>query len=343
VPFAFNGFKSLGPGLRRKRFSTAEWLAMTATSDLHPIKNSERGIFKQIIRVSSEPPIFERPHSRGNIMHIRNNAARLIPLALCALVAGAALTGCTRHVSRGIAPDAKVDEVIFPSTDNLVLKEGTFPNLDNLRQIGPGVTKDQLYDLIGRPHFREGFSAREWDYLFHFRQDGKIVTCQYKVIFDEGYHGQAFYWAPAECADLLKKDALKTGAAVGGGPSRFALSADALFAFAGSDLDDIQPQGRTELTAIAAQLTDSKAAIIQVIGHTDRIGSEADNQALSQRRAQTVRELLIQNGVAAESLSAHGVGESQPLKQCSDTLPHDDLVACLQPNRRVEVVVKALQ
>ncbi len=275
-------------------------------------------------------------------MDIKNNAARLIPLALCVFVAGATLTGCTRHVSRGITPDAKVEEVIFPSTDNIVLKEGTFPNVDNLRQIGPGVTKDQLYDLIGRPHFREGFSAREWDYLFHFRQGDKIVTCQYKVIFDEGYHGQAFYWAPAGCADLLKSEA-GADAGVATKPKRFELSADALFAFAGSDLKDMQPQGRTELAAIAGQLKDSKAAIIQVIGHTDRIGSEADNQALSQQRAQTVREFLIQNGVAADGLTALGVGESQPVKQCSDSLPHGELVACLQPNRRVEVVVMGVQ
>jgi outer membrane protein OmpA-like peptidoglycan-associated protein len=273
-------------------------------------------------------------------MDIKNNAARLIPFALCAFIAGATLTACTRHVSRGIAPDAKTEEVIFPSTDNLVLKEGTFPNVDNLRQIGPGVTKDQLYDLIGRPHFREGFSAREWDYLFHFRQGDKIVTCQYKVIFDKDYHGQAFYWSPAGCADLLKTDAPAAGTAAA--PKRFELSADALFAFGRSDLKDIQPQGREELKAIASQLKDSKATIIQVIGHTDRIGSEANNQALSQRRAQTVREFLIQNGVAEGSISANGVGESEPVKQCSDSLPHGELVACLQPNRRVEVVVMGL-
>lgn len=276
-------------------------------------------------------------------MDIRNNSARITRFALCALIAAAVLPACTRHVSRGIAPDAQADEVIFPSADNVVLKEGTFPNLDNLRQIGPGLSKDQLYDLIGRPHFREGYAAREWDYLFHFRQGGKIVTCQYKVIFDKDYLGQAFHWSPAGCADLLKTDAPGADAPVARAPQRFELSADALFAFGRSDLKDIQPRGREELAAIASQLKDSKAAIIQVIGHTDRIGSEAANQALSQRRAQTVREFLIQNGVAADGLSAHGVGESQPVKQCADSLPHDELVACLQPNRRVEVAVMGFQ
>ena len=54
------------------------------------------------------------------------------------------------------------------------------PNIESLRAVGPGVTKDQLYYLLGRPHFREGYAGvREWDYLFHFRVDGKVVTCQY--------------------------------------------------------------------------------------------------------------------------------------------------------------------
>jgi outer membrane protein assembly factor BamE (lipoprotein component of BamABCDE complex) len=126
---------------------------------------------------------------------------------LFALIAVGTLTACTRHVSRSIGPDAQAEEVVFPSTDKMVLKEGTFPNADNLRQIGQGVTKDQMYDLIGRPHFREGFAAREWDYLFHFREGDKIVSCQYKVIFDEDYHGRTFHWLPARCGDRLKMDA----------------------------------------------------------------------------------------------------------------------------------------
>lgn len=269
-------------------------------------------------------------------MNIRNNSVQVIRFALCALLAAGALAACTRHVSRDITPEGQAGEVVFPPLDRIVLKEGTFPNPESLRQVGPGVTRDQLYELVGRPHFREGFSAREWDYLFHFRQDGKIVTCQYKVIFDKDYHGQSFHWAPAACADVL--EAAPAAASVAA-PTRFELSADALFAFARSGLDDILPQGRSELESIARQLKDSEASMIQVVGHTDRIGSESANQALSQRRAQTVRMFLIRSGVAARALSAYGVGESQPVKECADSLPHDELVACLQPNRRVEVIV----
>lgn len=274
-------------------------------------------------------------------MDITNGNARVACLALCTIIAAATLTACTRHVSRGIAPDARADEIIFPSADSVLLKEGTFPNVANLRQIGSGVTKDQLYNLIGRPHFREGYAAREWDYLFHFRQDDRIVTCQYKVIFDKDYHGQAFHWSPAGCVDLLKTKAVDVAAPAT--PKRFELSADALFAFARSDLQDIQPQGREALAAIADQLKATPATIVQVVGHTDRIGSEASNQVLSQRRAETVRQFLVGHGVAADGLVARGAGESEPVKQCPDPLPHDQLVACLQPNRRVEVIVMGIR
>jgi outer membrane protein OmpA-like peptidoglycan-associated protein len=117
------------------------------------------------------------------------------------------------------------------------------------------------------------------------------------------------------------------------------LSADTLFAFARSDPDGIQPQGRRELDSIAEQLRGRDVALVQVVGHTDRIGSETDNHLLSQQRAQTVRELLIRSGVEGDRISAFGSGESQPLKQCADSLPRDELVACLQPNRRVDVIV----
>ena len=45
------------------------------------------------------------------------------------------------------------------------------------------MNKDQIYQLIGRPHFREGlYGVREWDYLFNYREDGELKTCQYKTV-----------------------------------------------------------------------------------------------------------------------------------------------------------------
>ena len=114
-----------------------------------------------------------------------------------------------------------------------------------------------------------------------------------------------------------------------------------MFAFAKYEHGDILAEGRKELTAIAEQLKAADNASITVAGHTDRIGSDADNQLLSQRRARTVRQYLIDSGVDAASIRAEGWGESEPVKACEDGQDREALIACLQPNRRVEIQVNA--
>lgn len=254
--------------------------------------------------------------------------------------AALALSACgTRHVSRDISPQGVAGEVVFPDPAHIVLKGGTFPNLGDLRLVGPGMTKDQLYQLLGRPHFHEGYAGvREWDYLFHFRKDGKIITCQYKVVYDKDYIARTFHWAPASCADLLAEPAAPAATEVK--QRTYKLSADALFEFAKYGAEDILPRGREELAAIANQLKGADSASIRIVGHTDRIGSDAANQLLSQRRAQTVREFLAEHGVAASAMAAEGRGESEPVKDCEEQA-RTALIACLAPNRRVEIQAAA--
>lgn len=255
-------------------------------------------------------------------------------VVVCA-VALALLSGCTRHVSRDISSEGVPGEVIFPALESAVLKEGTFPNPEDLRLVASGVTKDQLYQLLGPPHFREGYyGVREWDYLFHFRKDGGVVTCQYKVIFDKDYLARSFYWKPEGCADLLETQPADPSVA-----ARYTLSTDALFAFGRSGVGDIQPGGREEIAHISRELQRvENLRRVRVTGHTDIIGDEQSNLRLSQRRAETVRQLLIDDGVPADLIWAAGRGESEPVKQCDETMARTALIACLQPNRRVEIV-----
>ena len=62
------------------------------------------------------------------------------------------------------------------------------------------------------------------------------------------------------------------------------------------------------------------------------------NQGLSQRRAETVRNYLVQSGVPANLVTSQGMGETQPVVQC-DNANRAELIRCLAPNRRVEVTV----
>ena len=81
---------------------------------------------------------------------------------------------------------------------------------------------------------------------------------------------------------------------------------------------------------------------VEVRGYTDRIGSVAHNLQLSQRRADTVKALLVRQGIPADRIDAIGFGMQDPITtHCSDSLPRDQLITCLQPDRRVEIVTFA--
>jgi OOP family OmpA-OmpF porin len=121
-------------------------------------------------------------------------------------------------------------------------------------------------------------------------------------------------------------------------PVTVTLSADALFDF---DSSTLRPAGRQSLDKLAEDLRGMTYEVLIVGGHTDRIGTDAYNQALSERRANSVRDYLVQSGIPANDVRATGYGEARPvttLQQCQGQAGAA-LIACLQPDRRVEVEV----
>ena len=90
--------------------------------------------------------------------------------------------------------------------------------------------------------------------------------------------------------------------------------------------------------AVARALAPVGAASIAVAGHTDAIGTDTYNQALSEKRARTVADALRTRGVKG-TLSAKGFGESRPV--APNELNGRDNPAGRQLNRRVEIFVKA--
>lgn len=95
----------------------------------------------------------------------------------------------------------------------------------------------------------------------------------------------------------------------------------------------LTPESRAALANIRKEIAERPASEVMVIGHTDRVGSVEANDRLSTKRAEGLRELLIESGFPADKLEAVGRGEREPL------VPTDDQVD--EPkNRRVEINVR---
>ncbi|MFN7571995.1 MAG: OmpA family protein [Betaproteobacteria bacterium] len=125
-------------------------------------------------------------------------------------------------------------------------------------------------------------------------------------------------------------------------PEKVTFAADALFAF---DKSDLKPEGKAKLDDLVSKLAGINLEVIIAVGYTDRIGPLAHNMGLSQRRAEAVKAYLVSKGVEPNRVYTEGKGPANPLVNCPDPSAkgeiknREQLIACLQPNRRTEVEV----
>ena len=121
----------------------------------------------------------------------------------------------------------------------------------------------------------------------------------------------------------------------------FSFSSDVLFAFGKANL---KPEAAQALDAANNEINALGLAnpAIQVNGHADRIGKQAANLKLSQRRAETVANYLVSKGQNAANVTAVGYGSANPVtgNTCDAVKGRKALIACLAPDRRVEVQVQ---
>ena len=104
---------------------------------------------------------------------------------------------------------------------------------------------------------------------------------------------------------------------------------DVLFAFAKFDL---KPEARERLAKLSGIVLAHPGLILAIEGHTDNVGSDAVNQTLSEQRASTARQYLIDQGLDANSITARGFGKTMPVADNSTAEGR-------QKNRRVEIVI----
>lgn len=149
---------------------------------------------------------------------------------------------------------------------------------------------------------------------------------------------------PAGCAcdkDLLPKEVCepkKPADGMGKKPasSKVTLAADALFDY---DKAVLRPEGKKALDDLVAKSKSLNLEVIIAVGHTDRLGSDAYNQKLSEKRAAAVKTYLVSKGIEANKVYTEGKGEKQPKtgSTCKGDKKSKALVSCLQPDRRVDI------
>ena len=99
------------------------------------------------------------------------------------------------------------------------------------------------------------------------------------------------------------------------------------------DRADLSPQALNTIHQVSQTFKTKGSARVTATGHTDKSGPDDYNMALSLRRANTVKDALVRDGVPATAISVLGRGESQPLVQTADGVREPQ-------NRRVEIVIQ---
>ncbi|WP_338809443.1 OmpA family protein [Neisseria leonii] len=196
--------------------------------------------------------------------------------------------------------------------------------LANQTHPAPGYTVSERSKQVVRNNYGEC-----WENAYLNKSANGLVEC-----------GDAVAPAPAPAPAPQYKDEVVS------------LSARALFGF---DKDNLRPEAVQTLNDLAVRLSDVNVQTVRVEGHTDFMGAESYNQQLSERRANTVANYLVNRGVPAAKISAVGLGESQArmTEQCqaqvaqlgkrvSAAKRRAELISCIEPDRRVDVRIRSV-
>ncbi|HDC1420141.1 TPA: outer membrane protein assembly factor BamE [Salmonella enterica] len=267
-------------------------------------------------------------------------SARLLLLA-----ALTALSGCHQNPSHP-ARDGNIKEAVWPAPEKA--KSGTgrgvFILPESLALLNKGLTRDQVYFLIGRPHFDEGiFAVREWDYLLHFRTPGggvnRVTSCQLKIIYNSDKRVSGIYWKSANpesqwCPPDTEPQIIN---------NRYTLSTDIFFGFNQYQPDKTNHEMLKGIDDIISDIRKKgEYESISVYGYTDWQGSRSYNRSLSALRAASVAHYLTDKGLPENKVFPEGMGESAPATRCPG-LTEEKLTACLRPDRKVVIVVHPLK
>ncbi|SFQ87399.1 Outer membrane protein OmpA [Halopseudomonas formosensis] len=256
--------------------------------------------------------------------------------ALCAL---ALLTACA-NLQQGdgepVRQPSDFDDVavVFKDLGPGYVRQGAVIPVPTIAQVSPGLSREEVRALLGNPV--KEVDQRWWVYNISLplaaRHD--YLVCQYGIAFDPAGQVTGTRWRRPQC-DARYHELLPPASQ---DVEEITLFSDVLFDF---DSATLSSEGLRELDLAAQVVTDRMVELerIVVVGHTDRIGAEAYNDSLSMRRAEAVRRHLVQRGIDGSRVFAEGKGAREPLIECQGRVVTAALKQCLQPNRRVQIMI----
>lgn len=229
--------------------------------------------------------------------------------------------------------------VYFLEVFKVLLKEGIYFDVVDLCCFVLGMSKWQLYMLLGMLYFNEGmWGVCEWNYLFNFCivQGVEYFICQFQVCFDSKGIVQGGYWKLELCVVVFELSWLLVLLVLVLLLEQLLwLLVDVLFGF---DSVVFSVEGQQVVQGILVQVCEVvQVQLIRVIGYIDCIGSVSYNQVLLQCCVDVVCNVLVQGGVFVVSISVEGCGVVELIVQC-EQCNWCELIVCLVLNWCVQIV-----
>jgi outer membrane protein OmpA-like peptidoglycan-associated protein len=232
---------------------------------------------------------------------------------------------------------------IVPLLDALEKQQNDI-SMDTPRQVtGSEAVRDDLWELIAGIKTSASFSCGQRQIA---EAEVHLVWAGHEKLESSWEHASSY----AQSAEELIREArgkIDACELVKNPPisEKITLSSDALFEFGDARLS---PSAQWRLSQLADRIKQEGARLqeVMLVGHTDRLrsdGHQERNQILSEQRAESIRQYLIAQGIAEDKIQAIGAGSSQPLVECATRQSKARQIACLTPNRRVEIILRGVK